>query len=750
MKRPRATNEPDEGRTGGSDRPPTGFDPAIVRAVVFAEHSDVFGVLGPHEVTQGLWEIRALLPEALSADVVLDSGKTLPMERLHPDGFFVARLTDRERPVYRLRIKTSRGSDTRDDPYRFGSVAPPGGYSGIRYLGSDAPYRALGAHPATIEGVDGFRFAVWAPNARRVSVVGDFNDWDGRRHAMRLYHDIGVWEIFVPGLAADARYKFEIKTGSGLLPLKADPVAFAAERPPATASLTHGLPAVEIKDAEWWQARAAIDQRRAPMSVYEVHLGSWARVPEEGGRSLTYRELAERLIPYVKDLGYTHIELLPVSEHPFDGSWGYQPLALFAPTSRFGTPEDFAYFVEAAHTAGIGVILDWVAGHFPVDAHGLAYFDGTHLYEHADPRQGFHQDWGTYIYNFDRDEVSSFLVANARFWLERYHVDGLRVDAVASMIYLDYSRKSGEWIPNQFGGNQNIGAIKFLRRMNETVYLDHPGAVTVAEESTAFPGVSHPTYAGGLGFGFKWNMGWMHDTLRYIAHDPVHRRFHHHDLTFGLLYAYSENYVLPISHDEVVHGKGSLLGKMPGDRWQKFANLRAYLGFMWGHPGKKLLFMGCEFGQEREWTHRESLDWHLLGDPLHRGVQSLVRDLNHTYRALPPLYERDHEAGGFEWLVMDDADNSVLVFARRGEEPGSVVVVACNFTPVVRGDYRFGVPLAGFYREAVNTDAASYGGSNVGNLGGVASEPVASHGRTDSLTLTLPPLATVILERIDR
>jgi 1,4-alpha-glucan branching enzyme len=482
------------------------------------------------------------------------------------------------------------------------------------------------------------------------------------------------------------------------------------------------------------------------MTIYEVHLGSWARVPEEGNRSLTYAEMGERLIPYVRDMGFTHIELLPITEHPFDGSWGYQPVSLFAPTSRFGTPEDFAQFVEAAHAAGIGLILDWVPGHFPIDAHGLGEFDGSHLYEHADPRQGFHQDWGTYIYNFGRAEVSAFLVANARFWLERYHLDGLRVDAVASMLYLDYSRKEGEWVPNRYGGNENLESIDFMRRMNETVYSAAPGAMTIAEESTSWPGVSHPTYAGGLGFGFKWNMGWMHDTLHYIQEDPINRRYHHHHLTFGLLYAFSENFILPISHDEVVHGKGSLIARMPGDDWQRFANLRAYLTFMWGHPGKKLLFMGCEFGQEREWNFNSSLDWHLLDQPRHAGVKDLVRDLNHVYRETPALHERDCEASGFEWLVSDDSDASVIAWLRKGDEDGSVAVVVSNFTPVPRQGYRLGVPLPGFYREAINSDAAIYGGANIGNAGGRHAEEVQSHGRPYSLSLDLPPLATVIFE----
>src|SRR3954469_20252227 len=747
----------DADRTTRPARPParrTGIPVAnvpadAVKAIVNAQHGDPFAVLGPHKVASGLWEVRALRPDARGVTLLLDggAGEALPMERRHTAGLFVIRFPARSRPDYRLRIENAGGVSVQDDPYRFGPVLRAADLDRVRHVGSDAVYHALGAQRALVEGVPGFVFALWAPNARRVSIVGDFNGWDGRRHPMRLRHEFGVWELFVPGLEAGGRYKFEVLGADGaLLPLKADPVAFAAERPPATASILHGPPRPEWRDAAWMEARPR-DLRHAPFSIYECHLGSWARVPGEGNRYLTYRELAERLIPYVKDLGFTHIELLPITEYPFDGSWGYQTISLFAPTSRFGTPEDFAAFVEAAHAAGIGLILDWVPGHFPLDAHGFGRFDGTHLYEHADPRQGFHQDWGTYIYNFGRQEVAAFLVANARFWCERYHLDGLRVDAVASMLYLDYSRRPGEWIPNRYGGNENLEAIDFLRRMNETVYAASPGVVTIAEESTAWPGVSHPTYTGGLGFGFKWNMGWMHDTLRFISKDPIHRRYHHHDLTFGLLYAFSENFILPLSHDEVVHGKGSLLGKMPGDRWQRFANLRAYYGFMWGHPGKKLLFMGGEFGQEREWNHDHSLDWHLLEDPLHRGVKDLVRDLNRAYRDLPALHERDCEAGGFQWLVSDDADNSVIAWARFGTDPGRVAIVISNFTPVPRAGYHLGVPLPGHYREVVNTDAAPYGGSNVGNMGGVTAVAEEAHGRPQSIFVTLPPLATIILDR---
>ena len=727
--------------------PVAGISAGAIEAIVNADHGDPFGVLGPHKVATGLWEVRAMLPQARTAAVVTRDGQVLAaMERRHEAGFFVARFQSRSRPSYRLRIENAGGTRVVTDPYSFGPVLAGQDLERARHVGDDALYHSLGAHRAVVDGVHGFLFAVWAPNARRVAVVGDFNDWDGRRHPMRVRHEGGAWELFIPELEPGGRYKYEIKSATGaLVPLKADPVAFQAEHPPATASILHGRPSFDWKDAGWMAERPK-DARRTPMSIYECHLGSWARVPEEGNRYLSYRELGERLIPYVKDLGFTHIELLPITEYPFDGSWGYQPVSLFAPTSRFGSPADFACFVEAAHAAGIGIILDWVPAHFPNDPHGLAQFDGTHLYEHADPRQGFHQDWGTYIYNFGRHEVAAFLVANARFWIERYHLDGLRVDAVASMLYLDYSRNAGEWIPNRYGGNQNLEAIDFLRRMNEAVYAYAPGVVTIAEESTAWPGVSKPTYTGGLGFGFKWNMGWMHDTLRYMSKEPIHRRYHHHDLTFGLLYAFSENFVLPLSHDEVVHGKGSILGKMPGDRWQRFANLRAYYGFMWGHPGKKLLFMGGEFGQEREWNHDTSLDWHLLQDPLHNGVKALIRDLNRLHREVPALHECDTEPGGFQWLVADDRDNSVIAWARHAPG-GSMAVVVANFTPVPRHGYRIGVPRPGFYREAVNSDAGLYGGGNLGNMGGVQAEECEAHGHPYCLTLTIPPLATVILVR---
>jgi 1,4-alpha-glucan branching enzyme len=597
-------------------------------------------------------------------------------------------------------------------------------------------YRKLGAHP--VDG--GVAFAVWAPNARSVSVVGDFNSWNLFAHPMDVRPDCGVWEGYVEGAAEGQRYKFAVWARDGsLLPLKADPFGFASELRPATASvvssLLNGTPPRPFGGAQ---------HRAAPVTVYEVHLGSWRRKPEEGNRFLTYRELAAELIPYVKEMGFTHVELLPPSEHPFDGSWGYQPLGLYAVTSRFGSGEDFRAFVQAAHDAGIGVFVDWVAGHFPNDEHGLARFDGTHLYEHADPRQGWHPDWQTCVFNYGRREVTNYLIANALFWLHEYGVDGLRVDAVASMLYLDYSRNPGEWVPNRYGGRENLEAIDFLRRTNETVYGRHPHAVTIAEESTAWPQVSAPTYLGGLGFGYKWNMGWMHDTLAYISHDPVHRKYHHDQLTFSLIYAFSENYVLPLSHDEVVHGKGSIFGKMPGDRWQRFANVRLLYAYMYTHPGKKLLFMGNEFAQEREWSHDISLDWHLLEDSSHAGVQQLVRDLNGLYAQTPALYETDAVPEGFQWLC-SDAEDSVIAYVRRGSDPAQFVVAICNFTPVVRYDYHVGVPAAVSLREAINTDASLYGGSNVGNLGAVPVHAVPAHGQTHSISVTLPPLAALIL-----
>ncbi len=741
------TDTPATGALAASVRRDDSLTPEMVRALLHADHTDPFAVLGMH-ADSGSVTIRVLQPGASRVRVQeRRSGEIVAeLPRMHAEGLFAGRLGLEAPFDYRLEVTWGEQIEIIEDPYAFGPVL---GELDIHLLAEGRHlqlYRVLGAHPRVHEGVAGVSFAVWAPNARRVSLVGDFNDWDGRRHVLRRRQEIGIWEIFIPGLAAGALYKYEILGPDGhRLPLKADPVAFAAQRPPETASRVHGLVHHEWQDAAWMKTRAERDLRAEPMSIYEVHLGSWRRELGEGGRYLTYRELAEQLVPYVKELGFTHIELMPVSEYPFDGSWGYQPTGMYAATSRFGEPEDLAYLIDRCHQAGIGVLIDWVPGHFPADPHGLGLFDGTHLYEHADPRQGFHQDWNTLIYNYGRNEVRNFLVANALFWLDQYHIDGLRVDAVASMLYLDYSRNAGEWVPNRYGGRENLEAIDFLKETNELVFGSFPGATTIAEESTAWPAVSRPTYAGGLGFGFKWNMGWMHDTLEFVRHDPVYRRHHYHQLTFGLVYAFSENFVLPLSHDEVVHGKGSLIGKQPGDRWQRFASLRSYYGFMFTHPGKKLLFMGAELAQEREWNHDRGLDWHLLDDDLHRGVQRLIRDLNHLYAADPALHRLDCEAEGFEWIEASDPDNTVLAYVRRAEAGGLPTVIVCNFTPIVRRGYRLGVPVAGRYRERLNTDGADYGGSNVGNGGGIETEAVAWHGRQQSLCLTLPPLATLVL-----
>lgn len=725
---------------------------AAVNAIISADHPDPFSFLGMHQDAEdGRLVVRTFMPGASSVRVVdARDGRDLgDLSPVHPDGLFAGQVSAEGQTPYRLLVTANGDEVEMEDPYRF----PPAlsDYD-LHLIGEGTHYRnydKLGAHLTKLEGVQGVSFAVWAPNARRVSVVGDFNNWDGRRHPMRLHPSNGVWEIFIPGLGDGTIYKYEIKAKSGdLMPLKADPYGFYAEQAPGTASKVYDLGRYEWGDQGWMSGRAVSNALDSPMAVYEVHAGSWRRKPEEGGRYLTYREMADELGSYIKEMGYTHVEFLPLSEYPFDGSWGYQPLGLFAPTSRFGTPDDFRYLVDRLHQQGIGVILDWVPAHFPEDPHGLGYFDGTHLYEHADPRRGRHVDWGTLVYNFGRNEVRNYLLSNALFWLEQYHIDGLRVDAVASMLYLDYSRNPGEWIPNEYGGNEDLDAVSFIRRMNELVYEHHPDAMTIAEESTAWPMVSRPIYLGGLGFGLKWNMGWMHDTLEYISKDPVHRKYHHDRLTFGLLYAFNENFVLPLSHDEVVHGKGSLIGKMPGDRWQKFANLRSYYAFMYGHPGKQLLFMGAEIAQEREWNHDTSLDWHLLEDPMHRGIRQLVRDLNTLYRSEPALYQKDFDPAGFEWIDAQDWERSIIAFLRRGEDPADFVVVVCNFTPMARHGYQVGVPAEGFYAEVLNTDSAFYGGSDVGNDGGVMAEASPVHGRPFSISLTLPPLAALILKPV--
>jgi 1,4-alpha-glucan branching enzyme len=605
-------------------------------------------------------------------------------------------------------------------------------------------YEKLGAHLTEMNGRSGAHFAVWAPNAERVSVVGEFNGWDRSANLMQS-SDIGVWECFIPGIAPGMLYKYHVTSRFlGYQADKADPYGFAAEIRPQTASRVWSLDNYAWGDGEWMRNRLQTRSMNSPVSIYEVHLGSWRRVPEEGNRWLTYRELARQLADYVHDIGYTHVEFLPVTEHPFDGSWGYQTIGYFAPTSRFGSPDDFMYLVDELHQRGIGVILDWVPAHFPTDEHGLGYFDGTHLYEHADPRQGKMPEWHTFVFNFGRREVQNFLISNALFWLDKYHIDGLRVDAVASALYLDYGRREGEWIPNRFGGKENLEAVQFFRTFNEQVYSNYPDVMTVAEESTAWPMVSRPTYLGGLGFGFKWNMGWMHDMLDYMSQDPVYRSYHHSRITFGLVYAFTENFILPLSHDEVVYGKGSMIRKMPGDDWQKFAGLRLLYAYMFGHPGKKLNFMGGEFGQWSEWNHDTSLEWHLLEYPLHYGLQRWVRDLNTFYRGQPALYEVDFEPPGFEWIDCNDAARSVVSFVRRARNSDAMVLFVCNFTPVPRHNYRVGVPKGGYWKEVLNSDAPLYGGSGQGNIGGVEANPLPAHGRAHSLNMTIPPLGSVV------
>jgi 1,4-alpha-glucan branching enzyme len=730
----------------------SGVDSAV-RALVEARNRDPFAVLGPHRHGRDVL-VRAFQPSARSIEVRLRAtGELRAMTRCDPAGLYEIRLRDvpDEVPDYRLRV-TFPGDHVSevDDPYRYGRVLSD---FDLHLFGEGTQRRAyekLGAHRIRVGSTVGVHFAVWAPNAERVSVIGDFNAWDGRVHPMRMLVNSGVWELFVPDLADGEKYKFEVRTRAGDLLKKSDPYGVAFEVPPQSAAIVRDISGYEWRDGDWMARRGErhhwFDR---PMAIYEAHLGSWARVPEEGNRFLDYRELAHRLIPYVKDLGFTHLELLPVMEHPFSGSWGYQVLGFFAPTSRFGTPEDFKYFVDECHRAGLGLILDWVPGHFPKDEFGLARFDGTALYEHADPRQGEHQDWGTLIFNYARNEVRNFLLSNALFWLEEYHIDGLRVDAVASMLYLDYSRREGQWIPNAYGGRENLDAIAFLRELNTLTHGDEvpAGAITAAEESTAFGGVSKPVYLGGLGFTYKWNMGWMHDVLQYVEQDPIHRRWHHGELTFSMLYAYTENFILPFSHDEVVHGKRSMLDKMPGDTWQKYANLRILYGYLYGHPGKKLLFMGSEFGQWREWNHDRSLDWHLLDDPSHAALRRYVQALNWFLSAEPALYEQDFDPAGFRWIDCSDNENSVVSTIRYAKDPRDFVVMVFNFTPVPRGEYRIGVPESGWYAEILNSDADTFGGSNVGNGGGVATEPVAAHGFKQSLRLTVPPLGCLYLKK---
>jgi len=709
--------------------------------IVDARHHDPFSVLGRH-IEGDLETVRTFVPDAASVCIGPDGpelkriGDTDLFEWLGPSG-----TTGK---AYRLHWRDRSGKEHRFiDPYQF---PPQISEFDLHLFGEGRHwhiYNILGAHPVEIEGVKGVRFATWAPNAERISVIGEFNHWDGRRHPMAVHGSSGVWELFIPELEPGLLYKFEIRNRySGEILIKTDPYGQQFELRPDTAALIHSEEPFLWQDGDWMKQRATNDWQHRPMAVYEVHLGSWRR--DEQGHFLNYRELAVQLVDYVTTMGFSHIELLPITEHPLDASWGYQTTGYYAPTSRFGTPDDFRFFVDYCHQHGIGVLLDWVPAHFPKDSHGIARFDGTALYEHEDPRRGEHRDWGTLIYNYGRNEVRNFLLASAMYWLEEFHIDGLRVDAVASMIYLDYSREPGDWIPNIYGGNENLEALEFLRELNTVIHGQHPGALVIAEESTSWPQVSRPVWLGGLGFSMKWNMGWMHDTLQYMSKDPIHRHYHHDQLTFGLLYAFTENFMLPFSHDEVVHGKGSMLNKMPGDEWQRFANLRLLYTYMYTYPGKKLLFMGCEFGQGVEWNFATGLDWYVLDFPLHQGVKQLLCDLNRCYRDTTPLHRYDFEQQGFEWLDCHDSDQSVLSYLRRDEEQFAVVIL--NFTPVVRENYRVGVPLPGYYREIINSDSSHYGGSNVGNGGGVNSEPIPWMGQPHSIDLTLPPLAGMIFK----
>ncbi|OYW29348.1 MAG: 1,4-alpha-glucan branching enzyme [Chthoniobacter sp. 12-60-6] len=706
-----------------------------IESVLAARHQNVFAFLGAHEVEGGRQVVRTVQPYAKEVAVIVGNDR-VGAEKLHKDGYFEA-VTPRG--LYELEVTPFEGETTRlSDPYSFGLLLGDQDMYYFREGTHQRLWEVLGARLKTVHGVAGCQFAVWAPNAQRVSVVGDWNRWDGRVNVMRNRIEAGIWEIFIPGLTELTHYKFELVDKHGSLCMKSDPYAVFAQHGTQTSSLVFNMERYGWSDGEWMQARAKSDLYHSPMSAYEVHFGSWKRKAEDGNRWMSYKELADDMIPYVKGLGFTHIEIMGIAEHPFDGSWGYQVTGYFAPTSRFGNPDEFREFVDRCHQAGLGVILDWVPGHFPKDSHGLAKFDGTALYEHEDPRLGEHQDWGTLIKNF--------LISNALYWLEQFHIDGLRVDAVASMLYLDYSRNAGEWVPNHLGGRENLEAIAFMRELNTVCYAKHPGSVIIAEESTAWPGVSKPVSTGGLGFGFKWNMGWMNDSLHYMAEDPVHRKYHHGEATFSMIYAFDENFILVLSHDEVVHGKGSLINKMPGDRWQKFANLRMFLSWMWMHPGKKLLFMGCEFGQWNEWRHDSSLDWHLFLGEEHSGLQKLVKDLNHLYTSRPALYSKDHEPGGFHWLDANDADNSIFAFTRSSND-GDQVTVLVNATPVTRERYRVGVAEPGSYRELLNSDAPTYAGSGVSAGAGFQAMKVAWQGQPWSIVVDLPPLATLVLGR---
>ncbi|WOB43914.1 1,4-alpha-glucan branching enzyme [Thermoleptolyngbya oregonensis NK1-22] len=748
--------------------------PDQVNRIVWNQHHDPFEVLGPHQITQDdktVWVVRAYLPNADAAWVVCPEERTeYPMESTHHPHFFECLLDRAELSNYQLRIKEGDHERVTYDPYAFRSplltdfdihLFAEGNHHRI--------YEKLGAHLTEVDGVKGVYFAVWAPNARNVSVLGDFNWWDGRKHQMRRIGN-GIWELFIPGLGVGTHYKYEIKNQEGHIYEKSDPYGFFQEVRPKTASIVADLETYEWQDQDWIEKRRQTDPLTQPISVYEVHLGSWLHASsaepyirpdgteeppvivadlKPGARFLTYRELADKLIPYVKELGFTHIELLPIAEHPFDGSWGYQVTGYYAATSRYGSPQDLMYFIDQCHQNGIGVLVDWVPGHFPKDGHGLALFDGTHLYEHADPRKGEHKEWGTLVFNYSRNEVRNFLVANALFWFDKYHIDGIRVDAVASMLYLDYQRKPGEWVTNQYGGRENVEAADFLRQMNHVIFSYFPGILSIAEESTTWPMVSWPTYVGGLGFNLKWNMGWMHDMLDYFHMDPWFRQFHQNNITFSIMYAFSENFMLAFSHDEVVHGKSAMIGKMPGDEWQKYANLRCLYTYMYTHPGKKTLFMSNEFGQWSEWNVWGDLEWHLLQYEPHQKLKHFVSKLNEFYRSEPALYTQDFSYDGFEWIDCNDNRHSVVSFIRQSKDPQEYVITVCNFTPQPHAHYRVGVPEPGFYRELFNSDSREYGGSNMGNLGGKWADEWSFHGRPYSIDLCLPPLGVLVL-KVDR
>jgi 1,4-alpha-glucan branching enzyme len=720
-----------------------------IKDVIEGRSHDPFAILGAHPDGKGFWTIRVFQPTAAKAECIVEGlKKPKVMKKVDSAGLFEVRFKKATKPAYDIAFEAIDGNRwVEKDAYAFLPVLSDFDLHLFNEGNHYRIYEKLGANVITHEGAEGVHFAVWAPNAVRVSVVGDFNYWDGRRHQMRALGASGVWEIFVPGISYGQKYKYELLTKDSEILLKSDPFGHYMEMRPKTASIVYEIGKYEWQDSDWMAARRSNSVHNKPMSIYEVHLASWKRVPEEGNRFLTYRELADQLIPYVREMGYTHIELMPLSEYPFDGSWGYQIVGYYAPTSRFGTPDDFAWFIDQCHLAGIGVIMDWVPAHFPMDGHGLRRFDGTALFEHEDPRKGYHMDWRTLIFNYGRHEVRNFLIGNALFWLEQFHIDGLRVDAVSSMLYLDYSRNPGEWVPNEYGGRENLDALHFVHKLNQVLYQYFPGIVMIAEESTSWPGVSRPVDSGGLGFGMKWNMGWMNDYLRYISRDPIYRKHHQNDLTFSRIYAYTENFVLVFSHDEVVHGKNSMLNKMPGDDWQKFANMRLSLAYMYAHPGKKLHFMGIEFGQWDEWQESKSLDWHLLDYPNHQQLQKLVATLNKVYREEPALWALDFMEAGFDWINCENADLSYLAFIRKSENPQESIVIVANFTPIIRNDLKIGVPQKGFWKEIFNSDAAEFGGSNQGNLGGLEAVAEPFDGQPNSMKITLPPLGVVYFKQ---